>query len=191
MPRAPKFIAPIFFALGFAAAAMLWQQHGGANESEVRAAHGEHSNAAPGFDIMRAEVADLDGNKTVLGDLVKEHGGATVLINFWATWCAPCVHEMPLINEAAKQMPNVFVAGITTDNAATIKKFLAKHKDTLNINYPLLSAKFSIHKYWQAQGNKIGALPFTIVLDANGKITNKKIGEFTEGAQSIIDFTRQ
>ena len=191
MRRAAKLIAPLCFALGFAFAAWLWQRHGDGHDD----GHGDHTvtaaTSSSGFDIMRAEVADINGNKTVLGDLAKAHGGATVLINFWATWCAPCVHEMPLINEAAKAMPNVFVAGITTDNAATIKKFLAKHKDTLNINYPLLSAKFSIHKYWQAQGNKIGALPFTIVLDANGKITNKKIGEFTESPQSIINFVRQ
>ena len=184
MPRAFKLIAPVFFALGFALAAMLWQQHGDGD------GHDNHAAAATsGFDIMRAEVADLNGDKIILGDLVSQHGGATILINFWATWCAPCIHEMPLINEASKQMPEVFVAGITTDDPATIKKFLNKHKETLNINYPLLSAKFSIHKYWQAQGNKIGALPFTIVLDKNGNITNKKIGEFTT-TQSIINFTR-
>lgn len=109
--------------------------------------------------------------------------GGDILVNFWAVWCAPCVEEMPLFDAAARRLPNVKVVGITTDSRDVIDKFLLK----VPVEYPLFTAKFDIFYYWQANGNKAGLLPFTLLLDKDGNIKNKQLGEFADVA-AIVRF---
>ena len=176
MRRGAKIVAACCFALGFFIAALLWQSGGGGHH------HTNHS--PPEFDIMRAQLATLDGGNLTLRELADSgNDGRKILINFWAVWCAPCVEEMPLFDLAAEALPNVKVVGITTDKREVIKKFLAK----VPVDYALYAAKFDIFYYFQANGNKTGLLPFTLLLDGEGNIIRKQLGEFADVAD-IIDF---
>lgn len=160
---------------GFVVAALLWHQHNGGGHEN----HGD--NKPPAFDMMRAQLADDGGGSVSLADI--NNGGGDVLINFWAVWCAPCVEEMPLFDAAARRMTAIKVVGITTDKREVIDKFLTK----VPVEYPLYSAKFDIFYYFQANGNKTGLLPFTLLLDASGNIKRKRLGEFAS-VEDIVKF---
>ncbi len=171
-----KFLGIMCFVLGFVFAVFLWRSHesGGNNH--------EHANAAPAFDILGAELSGANGESINLRALAGENKKKTIVVNFWATWCAPCVHEMPLFDEAAKKS-GMLIVGITTDKRAEIEKFLRRAP----VEYPLFTAKFDIFYFFQQNGNKTGVLPFTVLLDSNGGIIRKKLGEFPD-AESIIQF---
>lgn len=100
--------------------------------------------------------------------------GKTLLVNFWATWCAPCVEEMPelvaLQNEAAPK--NIQIIGIGIDSATNIKDFSQKH----NITYPLYVAGASGTELARQFGNQAGGLPFTVLVSPSGEIQKTYLG---------------
>jgi thiol-disulfide isomerase/thioredoxin len=100
--------------------------------------------------------------------------GKTVLVNFWATWCAPCVDEMPelsaLQKEAAKK--NIQIIGIGIDSASNIKDFAAKHQ----ITYPLYVAGVSGTELARQFGNQAGGLPYTVLIAPSGEVKKTYLG---------------
>jgi thiol-disulfide isomerase/thioredoxin len=100
--------------------------------------------------------------------------GKTLIVNFWATWCAPCVEEMPelsvLQNEIAAK--NGQIIGIGIDSAVNILEFTAKYK----IAYPLYVAGMSGTELSRAFGNQAGGLPFTVLIAPDGKIKKTYLG---------------
>lgn len=100
--------------------------------------------------------------------------GKALVVNFWATWCAPCVEEMPelaqLHSELAPQ--NIHVLGIGIDSASNIKQFAAKY----HINYPLYVGGISSTEISRKLGNPTGGLPFTVLIDAKGVIKKTYLG---------------
>jgi thiol-disulfide isomerase/thioredoxin len=98
--------------------------------------------------------------------------GQPLLINFWATWCGPCVEEMPGLVALHKQMPDVQVIGIGIDSPAKISEFAAK----LRIDYPLYVADRHATGLMRDLGNTVGGLPFTLLIGADGAIRKSYIG---------------
>lgn len=108
--------------------------------------------------------------------------GRPLVCNFWATWCEPCREEMPLLDAAqVKYAPNrLQVVGIAVDNAANVSDFAAKNK----FRFPLLVGEFAAVELMRELGNGTGALPFTVLVDASGRLRHRKLGAYSEQALS-------
>jgi thiol-disulfide isomerase/thioredoxin len=100
--------------------------------------------------------------------------GKTLVINFWATWCAPCVDEMPELSILQKDLAskNIQIIGIGIDSASNIKDFSLKHQ----ITYPLYVAGVGGTELAREFGNQAGGLPFTVLVSPTGEITKTYLG---------------
>lgn len=97
-----------------------------------------------------------------------------LVINFWATWCTPCVEEMPELVELQDEIgpAGKQIIGIGIDSAANIAEFAGKHK----ITYPLYVAGVEGTSLARRFGNESGGLPFTVVVDRTGRIHKAYLG---------------
>ena len=102
--------------------------------------------------------------------------GKVLIVNFWATWCAPCIEEMPELSDIQKETTarGVQVLGLAVDSADKVLEFNAK----LQVLYPLLVLDAGGIATSRAFGNTSGALPFTVVIDRTGKIVDQTLGRF-------------
>jgi len=110
--------------------------------------------------------------------------GKPVAFNFWATWCIPCLEEVPLLVDfhARFASKGVQVVGICADQAAKMLEF-AK---TYRIAYPLLVADASVFDLLRDLGNRVGGLPYTIVLDHGGTIAHTRLGALKPGELEAV-----
>ena len=101
--------------------------------------------------------------------------GHPLLINFWATWCPPCVEELPLIEAFYRQnnLNGWQVLGIAADKASAVSSFLAK----LPLSFPIAIAGLDGVALSRSLGNLAGGLPFTVVLGRDGQVIQRKIGQ--------------
>jgi thiol-disulfide isomerase/thioredoxin len=103
--------------------------------------------------------------------------GRPVLINFWATWCPPCVEELPLINAFYNQnRANGWqVIGLAVDKPSSVQSFLAK----MPLDFPIGLAGLSGTELGKSLGNLTGGLPFSVVLGADGAVVQRKMGRLS------------
>jgi len=112
-------------------------------------------------------LTDVSGNEITLNKLK----GKVIFLNFWATWCGPCRHEIPDFVEFYKQYKSrgIEIIGISVDKSAQkVKEFMDMH----NINYPVVMATNEIMGDYKP-GRYI---PTTIIIDSMGHIVEKKVG---------------
>ena len=99
---------------------------------------------------------------------IKALKGKPVVINFWATWCPPCIREMPDLANLARELgDDAAIIGIAAGSEPHVQKFTEK---TPGIDFPLLMAGYKALNLSKQWGNEKGGLPFTVVLDAQGQI---------------------
>lgn len=120
--------------------------------------------------IFAASFKDFDDKLQPL----KQWRGKVLVLNFWAPWCPPCRAEIPGFIELQNRYRErglVFV-GLALDEKINVQAFA----DELGINYPVLLGEMEGVDLARKAGNRLGGLPFTVVIDRNGKIVGSELG---------------
>lgn len=132
-----------------------------------------HPVAASQIDLAAWTFAAPNGTDQ---QALSHWAGRTLVINFWATWCTPCIKEMPAFVELQKKYDaqGVQFVGLALDDAESVKTFAQSH----GITYPLLIGDDPAVELLRVLGNVVGAIPFTAVVDKTGKVVKTHPGEW-------------
>jgi len=121
----------------------------------------------PAIGHQRPEFAAMD----LHGDMrnIKEWDGKIILLNFWATWCPPCLVEIPEFIELQHTYgeQGFQVIGVAIDDEAAVREFAQE----LGINYPSLVVQNEGVMLAKRYGNGIGALPYSVIINRDGEIS--------------------
>lgn len=110
--------------------------------------------------------------------------GRTLVLNFWATWCAPCREEIPDLIAIRREYADksVEVVGIAIDNADAVSTYAR----SLNITYPIVIGAGTALDLARALGNPSGALPYTVVVASDGAILMRHLGRLPKAKLQAI-----
>jgi thiol-disulfide isomerase/thioredoxin len=110
--------------------------------------------------------------------LLQTFRGKPLLINFWATWCPPCIDELPLINAFYKKNnPKGWqVIGLAIDKSASVQAFMQK----MPLDFPVAVEPLSGSDLARQLGNPTGSLPFSVAINAQGGIVQRKLGRLKQ-----------
>ncbi|HEY5623721.1 MAG TPA: TlpA disulfide reductase family protein [Gammaproteobacteria bacterium] len=136
-------------------------------------------------DARRPDFAllDMEGNTRTMD----EWDGQVVLVDFWASWCIPCRHEMPYFNELTEKYGDqgFEVIGIAADDRDKVEEFLAE----VPVDFPIVYGElFAVMDLSAEYGNSFGGLPFSTFVDRDGNMRYvQKAGEMTyEEAEEVL-----
>ena len=104
--------------------------------------------------------------------------GRLTVVNFWATWCPPCIEEMPELSRFHEEHSpkGIKVVGLAVDSPSNVREFLSSR----NFSYPLLVTGGSGSELAKKLGNSAEALPYTVMIDEKGSVIKQKVGKLTE-----------
>jgi thiol-disulfide isomerase/thioredoxin len=114
-----------------------------------------------------------EGGKLVMANF----RGKPLLINFWATWCVPCIRELPALQRFQREQATRGwqVLALAVDQPVPVLEFIARVKLELTVALAGIDGL----EWQRAVGNSAGGLPFSVVLDAAGRVRQRKLGETT------------
>lgn len=125
--------------------------------------------------FLTQSMPDADGKEQPMSQWT----GKNLVLNFWATWCAPCVDEMPELSALQKELSaqSIQIIGIGIDSPSNIAEFSKKY----NIAYPLYVAGMTGTELSRRFGNQAGGLPFTVIIGSDGSVKKTYIGRLNIG----------
>ncbi len=130
--------------------------------------------------IVPFSLEDLNGNMRDISEWSEQK----ILINFWATWCAPCRREMPMFQtlHLNQQKHGIQIIGIAIDQNELARDFTNEY----GISFPILIGQSSAYEIMKDLGNTSLTLPYTLLVEPGGLITWYKNGEVTSQDLPVI-----
>jgi len=130
--------------------------------------------------LLRITLPDTAGHEQALA----QWQGKVLVVNFWATWCVPCREEMPEFVRVQKELGGrgLQFVGIAIDDTEKVGRFARE----LGLNYPALVGGYGALELSKTLGNRLGALPFTVVVDRTGHIAHTQLGPLKEERLRLI-----
>jgi thiol-disulfide isomerase/thioredoxin len=130
-------------------------------------------SAVIGESVPALSLPDLQGRPHTLTD----YRGHRVLLNFWATWCGPCLKEMPALDQAQRKFGDhgAIVLGIAMDDSERVRSFLAKNP----VSYPILLGNLDDPSTSSQLGDTRGILPYSVLVGEDGRIIATHAGELS------------
>jgi len=110
--------------------------------------------------------------------LMQEFQGKPLLINFWATWCPPCIEELPLIDAFynRNKSKSLQVIGLAVDQPSMVRRYLSQKP----LSFPVGLAGFNGTELGRTLGNAQSVLPFSVIFDAKGRLLAQKAGKLDQ-----------
>jgi peroxiredoxin len=131
--------------------------------------------------LLGVTLPDTSGQEQTLA----QWRGKVLVVNFWATWCAPCREEMPEFVRAQAELGGrgLQFVGIAIDSADKVRPFV----EEIGLNYPSLIGGYGAMELSKTLGNRLMALPFTVVVDRQGAIVHTQLGPLRDAQlRSIV-----
>ena len=153
-----------------AAVALLGAAAGFAYNAWRTASDGSRSAA-----LAAVTLPDLQGRPQALD----QWRGKVLVLNFWATWCAPCREEIPVLVKLQNkyEAQGLQFVGIAIDQAEKVRPYAAE----MGMNFPILIGSLDAIELTRTLGNKAGVLPFTVFVARDGEIAGREVGAAKEG----------
>ncbi len=128
--------------------------------------------------VVKINLPDVSGKPRDL----TEWQGKILIINFWATWCPPCLKEIPEFIKLQDKFKdkNVQFIGIAVDDKQAVETYLQSNP----VNYPMLIGEDKAIALSQQLGNIVNAVPFSLIINQQGQIIHRHPGELS--SQKII-----
>jgi len=130
--------------------------------------------------LVGTTLPDPDGKDHPLS----QWKGKVLVVNFWATWCAPCREEMPMFMRFQRELgpKGLQFVGIAVDQPDKVKQFAGE----LQLNYPALIGGYGAMELSKVMGNSVMALPFTVIVDREGRVAHTQLGALKETQLATI-----
>jgi len=158
--------ASLGVALALGTALFVWRAENHATSAPQQAVGATSSG------LLTARFPDVDGREHAFD----EWKGRVLVVNFWATWCAPCREEIPLLVAMKDKYGarGLQIVGLAIDRPDPVRAFARE----FGVNYPLLIGGFEAVEIMRPLGNSAGALPFSVIYDRDGQAVLAKLGSF-------------
>ena len=153
-------------------------------ETDTGLATGAADNSSIPLTLAEFSLNDVWGEP----HSIREWSGRPLLINFWATWCAPCRREMPLLQALHESQDELQVLGIAIDRQPDVQTYLAE----AGITYPSLVGEQDAMAVSELFGLSGLGLPFTVLVSSDGTLLSVFIGEFSAAElETLVSVSRQ
>jgi thiol-disulfide isomerase/thioredoxin len=141
----------------------------------------DHEHVVLADSLPEIVLDDLSGTPTPLANFA----GQPLLINFWATWCAPCLREIPMLKAFHVEDPSIRVVGIAVDRFDDVVDYAAE----MQFNYPVIVGQTDGLNAMASFHNDAGAMPFSVFTSADGAVLGTHAGELHEEHLQAVSAT--